>query len=46
MQNAVDTSESIMSGNLRHERLRSWVAEIAALTLPCRIHWHDGPQAE
>jgi phosphoenolpyruvate carboxykinase (GTP) len=31
---------------LRHRRLASWVAEIATLTEPDRIHWADGSDAE
>ncbi len=32
--------------HIQHERLRQWVAEIATLTQPDRIHWADGSQEE
>jgi phosphoenolpyruvate carboxykinase (GTP) len=33
-------------GSTTHARLASWVAEVAALTTPARIHWVTGSDAE
>ena len=32
--------------NLRHRALAAWVAEVANLTQPARIHWADGSEGE
>jgi phosphoenolpyruvate carboxykinase (GTP) len=41
------TRDTINSpSNLRHSALSEWVAEVATLTQPARIHWADGGDAE
>ena len=32
--------------SLRHRALAAWVAEVANLTQPARIHWADGSEGE
>ena len=32
--------------DLKHQRLRAWVDEIAALTDAANVHWCDGSQTE
>jgi len=32
--------------HVRHDELKHWVGQVAALTRPDRIHWCDGSQAE
>jgi phosphoenolpyruvate carboxykinase (GTP) len=41
-----DVHDAANAPKIRHPRLLAWVEEIAALTLPNRVHWCDGSDAE
>ncbi len=43
---ASTTANPLDTTPTRHQRLRSWVSEIAELTQPDRIHWCDGSDSE
>jgi GTP-dependent phosphoenolpyruvate carboxykinase len=43
MQMTAYTRDTVNApNNLRHHALAEWVAEVATLTDPARIHWADG----
>jgi phosphoenolpyruvate carboxykinase (GTP) len=44
--NETSTATERPGAPTRHERLRAWVEEVAALTRPSAIHWCDGSAAE
>ena len=46
MSATVSPKDAAAPGWVKNPRLTAWVAEIAALTTPDRIHWCDGSQAE
>jgi phosphoenolpyruvate carboxykinase (GTP) len=45
---SLDAAVGALTGNAptTHTRLLAWVAEVAALTTPDRVHWVDGSDAE
>ena len=46
VESSAPKSFDLTSAPTEHDGLRAWVAEVAALTQPDRIHWVDGSDAE
>jgi phosphoenolpyruvate carboxykinase (GTP) len=46
VKSTLDTGANDTPANLQHERLRSWVIDVAILTQPDRIYWANGSEME